>query len=430
MRNVICLVLGGGRGTRLYPLTKYRSKPAVPLAGKYRLIDIPLSNCLNSQMNRIYVLTQFMSVSLHRHIRQTYRFDHFNGGFVELLAAQQTASEGSDWYQGTADAVRKNLRYIQQHGIEYVLILSGDQLYRMDYREMLDSHIESGADVSIAGLPVHSKEAAGLGIMKIDETGRVKGFVEKPKTPEELAHVRTDPAWIDARGIQSNGRDCLASMGNYLFNRDTLVEVLEKTDYQDFGKEIFPAAIRSKHVQMHMFDSYWEDIGTIKAFYESNLATLAPKPPFEFVEEEAPIFTRARFLPPSMVMDSHVSTSMIADGCQIGAGCTIKNSVVGLRSVIGENVTIEDSVLMGCDYYSTKGENEQDTTSGRPMMKIGAGSIIKGAIVDKNCHIGNNVRVVNSDNLPDKEYPEGVTIVDGIPVVEKGAYLPDGWSLY
>ncbi|QDU75992.1 Glucose-1-phosphate adenylyltransferase [Bremerella volcania] len=429
MRNVICLVLGGGRGTRLYPLTKYRSKPAVPLAGKYRLIDIPLSNCLNSQMNRIYVLTQFMSVSLHRHIRQTYRFDHFSGGFVELLAAQQTASEGSDWYQGTADAVRKNLRYIQQHGIEYVLILSGDQLYRMDYREMLDSHIESGADVSIAGLPVHSKDASGLGIMKIDETGRVNGFVEKPKTPEELAHVRTDPAWIDARGIQSNGRDCLASMGNYLFNRDTLVELLEKTDYQDFGKEIFPAAIRAKKVQMHMFDSYWEDIGTIKAFYESNLATLAPTPPFEFVEEEAPIFTRARFLPPTMVMEGNFANSMIADGCQIGKGCTIKNSVIGLRSVIEENVTIEDSVLMGCDYYATRMETEADESSGRPRMKIGSGSVIKGAIVDKNCHIGNNVRVVNSDNLPDKEYPEGVTIVDGIPVVEKGACLPDGWTL-
>ncbi|MBA2113688.1 glucose-1-phosphate adenylyltransferase [Bremerella alba] len=429
MRNVISLVLGGGRGTRLYPLTKYRSKPAVPLAGKYRLIDIPLSNCLNSQMNRIYVLTQFMSVSLHRHIRQTYRFDHFSGGFVELLAAQQTAGEGSDWYQGTADAVRKNLRYIQQHGIDYVMILSGDQLYRMDYREMLDSHIESGADVSIAGLPVHSKDASGLGIMKIDESGRVNGFVEKPQTPEELAHVRTDPAWIDARGIQSNGRDCLASMGNYLFNRDTLVELLEKTDYQDFGKEIFPAAIRAKKVQMHMFDSYWEDIGTIKAFYESNLATLAPKPPFEFIEEEAPIFTRARFLPPTMVMEGSFSNSMIADGCQIGKGCTIKNSVIGLRSVIEENVTIEDSVLMGCDYYATRTETEAHESSGRPRMKIGSGSVIKGAIVDKNCHIGNNVRVDNCDNLPDKEYPEGVTIVDGIPVVEKGACLPDGWKL-
>ncbi|MEW4455667.1 glucose-1-phosphate adenylyltransferase [Bremerella sp. JC817] len=429
MRNVICLVLGGGRGTRLYPLTKYRSKPAVPLAGKYRLIDIPLSNCLNSQMNRIYVLTQFMSVSLHRHIRQTYRFDHFNGGFVELLAAQQTAGEGSDWYQGTADAVRKNLRYIQQHGIEYVLILSGDQLYRMDYREMLDSHIASGADVSIAGLPVHSKDAGGLGIMKIDETGRVQGFVEKPKTPEELAHVRTDPAWIDARGIDSQGRDCLASMGNYLFNRDTLVELLEKTDYQDFGKEIFPAAIRAKRVQMHMFDSYWEDIGTIKAFYEANIATLAHKPPFEFVEEEAPIFTRARFLPPSMLMDSTVSNAMIADGCQIAKGCTIKNSVIGLRSVIEENVTIEDSVLMGCDYYPTKTENEADDNCGRPCMKIGAGSVIKGAIVDKNCHIGKNVRVIKTDDMPDKEYPEGVTIVDGIPCIEKGAYLPDGWTL-
>jgi len=429
MRNVICLVLGGGRGSRLYPLTKYRSKPAVPLAGKYRLIDIPLSNCLNSGMNRIYVLTQFMSVSLHRHIRQTYRFDHFSGGLVELLAAQQTASQGSDWYEGTADAVRKNLRYIQQHGVEYVLILSGDQLYRMDYREMLESHIESGADVSIAGLPVHSKEASALGIMRIDDTGRVKGFVEKPKTPEELAHVRTDPAWIDSKGIQSKGRDCLASMGNYLFNRDTLIEVLEKTDYQDFGKEIFPAAIRSKHVQMHMFDGYWEDIGTIRAFYDSNLALLDDIPPFHFVEEESPIYTRARFLPPTLISESSVTRSMIADGCKIGKGCKIANSVIGLRSLIGENVTVEDSILMGSDFYESSDQASGAVAAGDPEMRIGAGSVIKGAIVDKNCRIGKNVQVVNTEGIAEKEYPEGVTIVDGIPVIEKGAYLPDNWKL-
>ncbi|MDP7301499.1 MAG: sugar phosphate nucleotidyltransferase, partial [Pirellulaceae bacterium] len=268
MRNVIALVLGGGRGTRLSPLTKYRSKPAVPLAGKYRLIDIPLSNCINSGMNRIYVLTQFMSVSLHRHIRQTYRFDAFSGGFVELLAAQQTADTGSDWYQGTADAVRKNLRYIEQDGIEFVMILSGDQLYRMDYCDMLRTHRESGADVTISALPVSREDARSLGVMRIDDSSRVVGFLEKPQTDEEIDLVRIDPTWIDAQGIASGGRECLASMGIYLFNRDFLVDVLTKTTYEDFGKEVFPAAFRARHVQAHLFDDYWEDIGTIKAFYD------------------------------------------------------------------------------------------------------------------------------------------------------------------
>ncbi|MEX1040553.1 MAG: glucose-1-phosphate adenylyltransferase [Pirellulaceae bacterium] len=429
MQSVISLVLGGGRGTRLNPLTSYRSKPAVPLAGKYRLIDIPLSNCINSGLNRIYVLTQFMSVSLHRHIRQTYRFDHFSGGFVELLAAQQTAEDGSHWYQGTADAVRKNLRYIKQHGVEHVLILSGDQLYRMDFREMIETHCNSGADVSIAGMPVHSAEAEALGIMRIDDTGKVTGFVEKPKTEEDLNLVRTDPAWIDAQGIASQGRDCLASMGIYLFNRDALVDVLEKTDYQDFGKEIFPAAIRSRHVQMHMFDGYWEDIGTIKAFYEANLATVSDNPPFSFVEDNAPIYSRPRFLPPTLIRDCQVTDSLVADGCKIGKGTVVRNSLIGLRSLIEENVTIEDSILMGCDFYSTREEEDHHEASGTPPLRIGSGTIIKGAIVDKNCHIGSNVKVVNEAGIENKSYPEGVTIVDGIPVIEKGAQLPDGWSL-
>ena len=276
MRNVVSFVLGGGRGTRLYPLTKYRAKPAVPLAGKYRLIDIPLSNCLNSGLNRIYVLTQFLSVSLHRHIRQTYRFDHFSGGFVELLAAQQTMDEGTDWYQGTADAVRKNVRYLQQPGVQYVLILSGDQLYRMDYRKMIETHEQAKADVTIAALPVSSSMAGGLGIMRADASGRVIGFVEKPKTEEQLQSVRLDPQWLAKRGVQAQGRDCLASMGIYLFNRDLLVELMTKTRYQDFGKEIFPQSINTRHVQVHLFDDYWEDIGTIKAFYDSNLSLVRP----------------------------------------------------------------------------------------------------------------------------------------------------------
>jgi len=245
MKNAVTLVLGGGRGTRLYPLTKFRSKPAVPVAGKYRLIDIPLSNCINSGLNRIYVLTQFNSVSLHRHIRSTYTFDPFDRGFVEVLAAQQTLAS-ADWYQGTADAVRQNLRYIQQPGIDYVLILSGDQLYRMNFKEMIASHEKAGADVSISAVPVHGKDASELGIMRVDDTGQVVGFLEKPKTESDLELVRTDPAWIDAQGIRSEGRDCLASMGIYLFNREALVEVLTKTNYEDFGREVFPASIRSR----------------------------------------------------------------------------------------------------------------------------------------------------------------------------------------
>ena len=271
MRNVISFILGGGKGTRLFPLTEYRSKPAVPLAGKYRLIDIPISNCLNSDINRIYLLTQFNSVSLHRHIRQTYKFDRFDGGFVEILAAQQTM-EGADWYQGTADAVRKHLRYLEQENIDYVLILSGDQLYRMDYNDMLKTHVDSGADVTISAVPITPEQAKAFGIMRLDDTGRVRGFLEKPQTKEELDIVRTDPAWIESKGVKAHGRDCLASMGIYLFNRNTLLELLRGSEYADFGKEVFPLSIRTRKVQTHLFDGYWEDIGTIRAFYDANLA--------------------------------------------------------------------------------------------------------------------------------------------------------------
>ena len=303
MRNVVGLVLGGGKGTRLYPLTQYRSKPAVPLAGKYRIIDIPISNCLNSNINRIYLLTQFNSVSLHRHIRETYKFDRFAGGFVEILAAQQT-NEGADWYQGTADAVRKHMRYFEQRDIDYVLVLSGDQLYRMDYSSMLETHIKSGADLTIAAVPVTSAAAGSFGIMRLDDDGRVVGFLEKPQTKEELDMVRTAPEWIDAFGVPSNGRDCLASMGIYLFNRDTLAKLLSKSDYQDFGRELFPMAIRTHHAQVHLFDGYWEDIGTISAFYESNLALVGTSPPFDF-SSPLPIYTRARYLPPTRVRRGH-----------------------------------------------------------------------------------------------------------------------------
>jgi glucose-1-phosphate adenylyltransferase len=429
MRNVIPIVLGGGRGTRLYPLTKYRSKPAVPLAAKYRIIDIPLSNCINSGLNRIYVLTQFMSVSLHRHIRQTYRFDQFNGGFVEILAAQQTMEAATDWYQGTADAVRKNMRYFQQPGIEYVLILSGDQLYRMDFRDMLRTHQQSGAHVTIAAMPVHRQAAGSLGIMRCDAAGRVEGFLEKPQTDQEIDLVRTDPAWIDARGVPSHGRECLASMGIYLFNRDLLEDVLTKTMYQDFGKEIFPAAIRARHVQVYLFDDYWEDIGTIRSFFEANLSLAGAAPPFNLTLPEAPIYSRAGFLPPSLLESASVKGSLIAEGCRVGKGSLIENSVIGLRCNIGEGVTIRNSVVLGVDDYETNQQLQANQSLRRPPIGIGDGSVIEGAILDKNCRIGKNVRVVNHRGIVDGEDAPDCVIREGIPIVVKGASLPDGWKL-
>jgi glucose-1-phosphate adenylyltransferase len=426
MENVLALVLGGGRGTRLYPLTKYRSKPAVPLAGKYRLIDVPISNCINSGLNRIYVLTQFNSVSLHRHIRRTYTFDAYSGGFVEILAAQQTL-DSSDWYQGTADAVRQNIRYLQQSDIHYVLILSGDQLYRMNYADMLNTHLDSKADCTIGAMPVTREAASAFGIMRGDDTGRVSGFLEKPKTDQEVEIVRTDPAWIDARGVPSRGRDLLASMGIYLFNRATLIDLLTKTDYHDFGREIFPASIRSRKVQMHLFDGYWEDIGTIISFYQCNLDLAAPNSPFDLAAADAPIYTRARFLPPARIDGAKISSSLIADGCVIEAGAVIERSVVGLRCRIGRNVTIRDSVIMGADYYESP---EEMKLEGQTIpLGIGERTTIEGAIIDKNCRIGRNVRIANDARLESSpETPESM-IADGIVIVQKGAALADGWKL-
>jgi glucose-1-phosphate adenylyltransferase len=430
MRNVISLVLGGGRGTRLYPLTKFRSKPAVPIAAKYRLIDIPLSNCLHSGFNRIYVLTQFLSVSLHRHIRQTYRFDVFSGGFVEILAAQQTMDEGAaDWYQGTADAVRKQIRYIQQAGVEYVLILSGDQLYRMNYQELLRTHRESGADATIAAMPVSRSAARALGIMRVDDTGRVVGFLEKPQTDEQLNLVSMDPQWIERRGIASGGRSCLASMGIYIFNRRTLEEMLTKTDYHDFGKEIFPASIRSRKVQVHLFDGYWEDVGTIRSYFDSSLSLASPTPPFELALPDAPIYSRPEFLPPSLLEGASVRGSLIADGCRIAPDAVIENSIIGARCVIGRGVTIRNSIIMGADEYETAGQLAETGRLGLPPIGIGDGAVIERAIVDKNCRVGRRVRIVNErggDTSPDAA---DCVVRDGIPIVVKEATLPEGWSL-
>ena len=429
MKNVVAVVLGGGRGTRLQPLTLYRSKPAVPLAGKYRLIDIPLSNCLNSGFNQIYVLTQFMSVSLHRHIRGTYNFDIFDGGFVEILAAQQTfGGNTEDWFQGTADAVRKNLRYLSQPEIDHVLILSGDQLYRMDFAKMLETHLATNADVTIAAKPVDRSVASGLGIMRVDDSGRVVGFLEKPKTDTELNDMAMSPAWINSRGVASHGRDCLASMGIYLFTRDTLVAVLEKTNYQDFGKEVFPASIRSRQVQLHLFDGYWEDIGTIASFYEANLQLARTDPPFDLISESAPIYSRPRFLPPSRVDGATIRGSLVADGCVIEQGTTIENSVVGLRCRIGRDVTIRDSVIMGADFYESAERRPPVNCSAMPPVGIGEGTLIEGALVDKNCRIGARVTIRGNQERQDETLGEHCAIRDGIFVVPKDGVIFDDWS--
>lgn len=422
-KKAVALVLGGGQGSRLAPLTTIRSKPAVPLAGMYRLIDIPISNCINSGINRIYVLTQFMSVSLHGHIRRTYSFDHFRGGFVELLAAQETPGVGSDWYQGTADAVRKNLVYFNQPGIDYVVILSGDQLYRMDYQKLIKTHEESGADVTISCMPVSREDAKGFGVVKVDDSGRVRDFVEKPQTDEMIESVSTDLDWIQSRGVDPKGRDCIASMGIYVFNRELLSELLENSDYTDFGKEVFPAAIDSHQVNMHLFDGYWEDIGTIRSFYESNLNLASESPDFELFAANAPIYTRARFLPPTRMADATVKGSLIANGCVIGRGSVIENSVIGLRTMIGPNVTIRNSIVMGCDYYD--GEESRDVA-----FEIGEGSVIDGAIVDKNISMGKGVRIVNDSKRVETNLEHPVCVIrDSIPIVIKNSVLADGWDL-
>src|SRR5205823_4383971 len=338
-----------------------------------------------------------------------------------------TADGTAGWHQGTADAVRKQLRNVQQRGIDYVVILSGDQLYRMDYRDMLRTHIESKADATIAGIPVTRQQAKAFGIMRIADSGRVEGFLEKPQTDKEADIVRMKPQWIDARGIASQGRDLIASMGIYVFNRDTLIECLEKTDYLDFGKEIFPASVRAKRVMLHLFDGYWEDIGTIKAFYDANLSLASDNPPFDFHSPSAPIYSRPRFLPPTRLAEAVVKHSLIADGCKIGRGSTIENSVIGLRSIIGEGVTIKNTVIMGADFYED--EERREEHAGEPPLGIGSGSHIEGAILDKNCRIGRDARIINEQRLETRGDGDACVIRESIPNVVKGGILPDGFRL-
>jgi glucose-1-phosphate adenylyltransferase len=424
MENVLSFILGGGRGTRLYPLTQLRSKPAVPIAGKYRLIDIPISNCINSELNRVYVLTQFLSVSLHRHIANTYKFDPFSRGFVEILAAQQT-NEAADWYQGTADAVRQNIRYIQEDWAREVMILSGDQLYRMDFRQLIKTHRYHEADVTIAVLPVSASQAADFGIVRLDDTGRVAGFVEKPQTEEQLAPLCTPEEWIQQRGIQSKGRQYLASMGIYLFNRDVLIKLLNTPPLAtDFGKEVFPRSIRTHHVHAHLFDGYWEDLGTVRSYHEANLALASDQPPFDFHSPDGVIYTRMRFLPASRMNGAHLEQALVSDGCVIQPGTHIERCVIGVRSRIGRNVTARNSILIGSDQFETEVERVENQKRGIPDFGVGDGSVIEQAILDKDCRIGRNVQIINRRNLKTDEGPNYV-IRDGIVVIPKASVVPD-----
>jgi len=428
MQKVICLILGGGRGSRLFPLTKSRSKPAVPIGGKYRLIDIPISNCIHSDLNRIFVLTQFNSVSLHRHIVHTYTFDPFGGGFVEVLAAQQTMQHET-WYQGTADAVRRNIPYFADGDADLVLILSGDQLYRMDFQEMVRTHRESNAEATIAALPVPEKEATSCGIMQLDDSGRVIHFEEKPKTPEALARVQTDPSWMAKFGIEAEGRPYLASMGIYLFNRSTLVQLLASGNATDFGKELFPQAIEEHRVQAHLFDGYWEDIGTVGAFHKANIDLTKENPPFDFTAGDAAVYTRPRYLPCSKISGATVTDSLISDGCTIGKGSVIENSVIGVRAHIAENVVIRNAYLMGADSYETPEQLAASDRVGRPHVGVGAGSRIEDAIIDKNARIGRNVQILNESGIVDSEDAPHYVIRDKIVVIPKFTILQDGTKI-
>jgi glucose-1-phosphate adenylyltransferase len=425
MHGVLCLILGGGRGTRLFPLTKHRSEPAVPIAGKYRLIDIPISNCLNSQLNRIYVLTQFLSVSLHRHLAHTYKFDPFSHGFVEVLAAQQT-NEAADWYQGTADAVRQNVRYVQDDPAEDVLVLSGDQLYRMDFREMLRTHRDSQADVTIASVPVPRERASHYGVLRADDAGRIVQLVEKPQSDAQLAPLRTPAAWLEKRGVVPHGREYLANMGIYLFRRDVLFELLNRQPPEmDFVLQIFPRCLPTHQFRAHLFDGYWADLGTIQSFHEAHLALASDNPPFNFHTPDGVIYTRMRYLPASRISAARMEHCLVGDGCVIQAGTVLERCLVGLRSRIGENVTVRDSVIIGADRFETDAERADNRRQGIPDFTIGDGSVIERAILDKDCRVGRNVQIINRAKLRDGQ-GDNYVIRDGIVVIPNAAIVPDG----
>jgi glucose-1-phosphate adenylyltransferase len=422
-KEVIAIILGGGAGTRLFPLTATRSKPAVPIAGKYRLVDIPISNCLNSGIGRMFVLTQFNSASLNKHIKNTYHFSVFSSAFVDIIAAEQTPDNPA-WFQGTADAVRQSLRHVEQQDFEYILILSGDQLYQMDFQEMVNDHIAKGADITIATIPVNERDATDFGILKSDANHFITAFIEKPK--KELL-----PDWSSDTGdeMRSVGRVYLASMGIYIFSRKILFDLLQEIHREstDFGKEIMPHSIETYKVVSYQYDGYWTDIGNIHSFFEANLALTQDIPPFNLFDNSRAVYTRARMLPPAKISGTTLEKTIIAEGCIINAS-RIENSVIGIRTRIGTGTTIVSSYIMGTDYYETLEDMNNSVSKGLPKVGIGERCYIKNAIIDKNCRIGNDVRINGGQHLSNSDHSL-YTVKDGIVVVKKGAILPDGFVI-
>ena len=421
MDKVISVILAGGQGSRLYPLTRVRSKPAVPIGGRFRLIDFPISNCIHSNLKRIFVLTQFSSVSLHRHIFNTYHFDQFTKDFVTILSAQQTL-KNRNWYQGTADAVRQNLSFLRK-GDDLVLILSGDHLYRMDYRKFRDFHIEKKADITIGVYPVPYDQAPQFGVMKVDAQGRIIDFKEKPKEPSLLDSMIVPESTFADFNMPSHGRTHLASMGVYIFNREVLVDLLEETELQDFGREVIPAALRHKKVFAYFFNGYWQDIGTIRSFFESHIDLTQPIPKFNLYDEEKPIFSRARFLPGSKIIGTEVSSSILCEGSIISRS-KLDQSIIGIRSRIGDGSRLERVVMMGADFFESQEEITRNREQNIPAIGIGNGCEIRDCILDRNARIGNNVKLINSHGV-ENEAAANYNIVDGIIVIPKNAVIPD-----
>ena len=425
MKRVLGIILGGGAGTRLYPLTKLRAKPAVPLASKYRLIDIPVSNCINSEILKIYVLTQFNSASLNRHLNRSFNFSGFREGFVEVLSAQQT-KENTEWFQGTADAVRQYISPIKEWDVDEVIILSGDHLYRMDYSKFIQHHRKTNADITLSVVPIDEKRASSFGLMKIDDQGRIIDFAEKPKGAE-LQKMQVDTSKMGLTPEQAKESPFIASMGIYVFKKKVLIDLLENNPNQtDFGNEVIPGAAKDHNLQAYLFKGYWEDIGTIESFYEANLPlTKQPRPDFSFYDEKAPIYTRSRYLPPTKLLDCQVSESMIGEGC-ILKSCHINHSVIGVRTRIEADCTIEDTLIMGADFYEPFAERQSGLQNGKVPVGIGEGSTIRHAIVDKNARIGRNVQILNKDRVEESQREdEGFYIRSGIVVVLKNATIPD-----
>jgi len=419
--SVLAVILGGGRGARLFPLTRERAKPAVPLAGKYRLVDIPISNCINSGIKRMYLLTQFNSASLHRHVSQSYKFDHFTRGFVEVLAAEQTLSDSS-WFQGTADAVRKHMGHFLNHRFDYILILSGDQLYNMNFHQVLTQHIRNQAELTVATIPVNREAVTDFGIMKIDEEHRIREFVEKPKEKEVIDSLKLSDATCQDLRIHATDEQFLASMGIYVFNRDVLINLLEN-DHADFGKHIIPEAIRTRRAYSYVYQGYWEDVGTIKTFFDANLDAASELPKFNFFDMSSPIYTRPRFLPASKINGAAIDHAVLSDGCIINRA-QISDSIVGVRSVVGDGTMIQRVVMMGADYYEADSSINHNISINRPLIGIGSNTRIQNAIIDKNARIGNNC-VVSPAGKDANMDGDGFYVRDGIVIIPKNAVIPD-----